>query len=134
MSDRELLELAAKAAGIDYHATREDIIRMAREAGFSVLTPAECVFKRGGVYTGSDDQIFAELERFAALVIAHREAQSIHTCGLDCQKPLCVNRRREIAAAVEAEREAICPIVHGLCISDNNAQEIVNAIRARGSK
>jgi hypothetical protein len=39
-----------------------------------------------------------------------------------------------IARAVEAEREAICPIVHGLCISDNNAQEIVNAIRARGSK
>ena len=37
------------------------------------------------------------------------------------------------AKAVEAEREAICPIVYGLCISDNNAQEIVNAIRARGS-
>ena len=39
-----------------------------------------------------------------------------------------------IARAVEAEREAICPIVYGLCVSDNNAQEIVNAIRARGSK
>jgi hypothetical protein len=38
-----------------------------------------------------------------------------------------------IARAVEAEREAICPIVFGLCVSDNNAQEIVNAIRARGS-
>jgi hypothetical protein len=34
----------------------------------------------------------------------------------------------------EAEREAICPIVYGLCVSDNTAQEIVNAIRARGSK
>jgi hypothetical protein len=39
-----------------------------------------------------------------------------------------------IARAVEAEREAICPIVYGLCISDNNAQEIVNAIRARGAQ
>jgi hypothetical protein len=39
-----------------------------------------------------------------------------------------------IARAVEAEREAICPIVYGLCVSDNNAQEIVNAIRARGEK
>jgi hypothetical protein len=39
-----------------------------------------------------------------------------------------------IARAVEAEREAICPIVYGLCISDNNAQEIVNAIRARKEK
>ena len=41
---------------------------------------------------------------------------------------------RIVNRAVEAEREAICPIVYGLCISDNNAQEIVNAIRARGSK
>jgi alpha-D-ribose 1-methylphosphonate 5-triphosphate synthase subunit PhnG len=38
-----------------------------------------------------------------------------------------------IARAVEAEREACAKIVYGLCISDNNAQEIVNAIRARGS-
>ena len=68
------------------------------------------------------------------LEAALAEPESIHTCGPDCQKPLCVNRRREIAAAVEAEREAICPIVYGLCVSDNNAQEIVNAIRARGSK
>jgi hypothetical protein len=48
-----------------------------------------------------------EIERFAALVAEAERA---------------------------AEREAICPIVYGLCISDNNAQEIVNAIRARGSK
>jgi hypothetical protein len=46
-----------------------------------------------------------------------------------------INRiERIVNRAVEAEREAICPIVYGLCISDNNAQEIVNAIRARGSK
>jgi hypothetical protein len=62
------------------------------------------------------------------------EPEHIHTCGPDCQKPPCVNRRREIAAAVEAEREAICPIVYGLCVLGINAQEIVNAIRARGSK
>jgi hypothetical protein len=41
---------------------------------------------------------------------------------------------RFAALVAEAEREAICPIVYGLCVSDNNAQEIVNAIRARGSK
>ena len=35
-------------------------------------------------------------------------------------------------AAASAERKAIEPIVYGLCISDNNAQEIVNAIRKRG--
>jgi hypothetical protein len=43
-------------------------------------------------------------------------------------------RYRFAALVAAAEREAICPIVYGLCISDNNAQEIVNAIRARGSK
>jgi hypothetical protein len=41
---------------------------------------------------------------------------------------------RFTALVAEAEREAICPIVYGLCVSDNNAQEIVNAIRARGSE
>ena len=41
-----------------------------------------------------------------------------------------------IKQAVEAEREACAKIVYGLsdCCSDNNAQEIVNAIRARGAK
>jgi len=33
---------------------------------------------------------------------------------------------------VLAEREAVCRIVTGLCISDNNAEEINRAIRARG--
>ena len=72
--------------------TREDIIRMAREAGFPDYAMG----------LASEDA-WQKTERFVALVAA-------------------------------AEREAICPIVHGLCISDNNAQEIVNAIRARGSK
>jgi hypothetical protein len=72
--------------------TREDIIRMAREAGFPDYAMG----------LASEDA-WQKTERFAALV-------------------------------AEAEREAICPIVFGLCISDNNAQEIVNAIRARGSK
>jgi hypothetical protein len=106
--------------------TREDIMHMAREAGVRMDYIFDSGTTRWILQPG--------LMRFAALVIARREAQSIHTCGPDCQKPPCVNRRREIAAAVEAEREAICPIVYGLCISDNNAQEIVNAIRARKSK
>ena len=39
---------------------------------------------------------------------------------------------RFAALVAEAEREACAKIVYGLCVSDNNAQEIVNAIRARG--
>ena len=76
--------------------TREDIIRLAREAGFPDYAMG----------LASEDA-WQKTERFAALVAA---------------------------AEREAEREAICPIVYGLCISDNNAQEIVNAIRARGSE
>lgn len=37
-------------------------------------------------------------------------------------------------AGASAERKAIEPIVYGLCISDNNAQEIVTAIRKRGQE
>ena len=107
--------------------TREEIMHMAREAGVRMDYIFDSGTTRWILQPG--------LMRFAALVAAaEREAQSIHTCPPDCQKPPCVNRRREIAAAVEAEREAICPIVFGLCVSDNNAQEIVNAIRARKSK
>jgi hypothetical protein len=76
--------------------TREDIIRMAREAGFPDYAMG----------LASEDA-WQKTERFAALVAEAERA---------------------------AEREAICPIVYGLCVSDNNAQEIVNAIRARGSK
>ena len=36
-------------------------------------------------------------------------------------------------AGAADERKAIEPIVYGLCISDNNAQEIVDAIRKGGS-
>ena len=75
--------------------TRDDIIRMAREAGVRMDYIFDSGTTRWILQPG--------LMRFAALV-------------------------------AEAEREAICPIVFGLCISDNNAQEIVNAIRARGSK
>ena len=73
--------------------TREDIIRMAREAEDYVDT----IYAKGEYHPGWLEVFNV---RFAALV-------------------------------AEAEREAICPIVYGLCVSDNNAQEIVNAIRAR---
>jgi hypothetical protein len=75
--------------------TREDITRMAREAGVRMDYIFDSGTTRWILQPG--------LMRFAALVAA-------------------------------AEREAICPIVFGLCVSDNNAQEIVNAIRARGEK
>jgi hypothetical protein len=54
--------------------TDDEIIRMAREAGFETLMPSEHIHKTGGVYVGDDD-IAGMLERFAALVAAaEREA------------------------------------------------------------
>jgi len=67
--------------------TRDDILRMAREAG---------LIKDWMVLRNEDSDALA---RFAALVAA-------------------------------AERTRACRIVTGLCISDNNAREICQAIRA----
>jgi hypothetical protein len=89
-----------------------------------------------------------------AVEAALAEPEHIHTCGPDCQKPPCVNRRREIAAAVEAEREACLKAAEqakmhqmvwypkGYTIDANKVNEMytaqhvrcVEAIRARGSK
>jgi hypothetical protein len=117
--------------------TREDIIRMAREATDEYAKENAW---RKNFWRFSQE----ELQRFAALVAAHREAQSIHTCGPDCQKPMCVSRRREIAAAVEAEREAcarVCenglPIASSMTALDDMemwGEKFAAAIRARGSK
>ena len=77
----------------------------------------------------------------AALDAALAEPEHIHTCGPDCQKPLCVNRRREIAAAVEAEREACAKVCEaeyeGYDWADREkdaTEDCARAIRARGSK
>ena len=60
--------------------TRDDIIRMAREAGFDALVPSEEILGRGGIYTGSDDEISDELERFAALVAAAERSACAQVC------------------------------------------------------
>jgi hypothetical protein len=39
---------------------------------------------------------------------------------------------KAVGVALAAERDAVCRIVTGLCISDNNAEEINRAIRSRG--
>lgn len=54
---------------------REDIICMAREAGFQCLLPSEHTAATGCIYDSGDDEITPLLERFAALIAsAEREA------------------------------------------------------------
>lgn len=62
--------------------TRGDIIRMAKEAGFDALLPSEEILGRGRIYTGSDDEISDELERFANLVAAAEREACAQVCDL----------------------------------------------------
>jgi hypothetical protein len=72
---------------------RDDIIRMAREAG---------LLRSGDGWTEPHRWGITELERFAALIEQHLSYDSIHTCHAECQRPACVAVRE----AVKAEREA----------------------------
>lgn len=80
---------------------RDDIIRMAKEAGFEIgeNEHQESIFNS---HTNDEHRLNAELERFAALVAAaerKRLREEIHSCHANCDHPVCV--------AVRKEREAI---------------------------
>jgi len=83
--------------------TRDDIIRLAQEAGMNtVYTVIEK--HEDGTQTVIDYRPF--LARFAALVAAaereRMDLNAIHTCHAECQNPFCVRVRE----AVAHEREA----------------------------
>jgi hypothetical protein len=121
--------------------TREDIIRMAREAQDAPLDQSDSEFW----------PLFTEqLEHFAALVAAAEQERmtvnSIHSCHPECDRPGCVAVRK----AVEAEREACAEICErrkslywmefdkNACDENRAAamasEECADAIRARGSR
>jgi hypothetical protein len=93
---------------------RDDIIRMAREAGIRA--------EPGNSF--ADDMYFAVLYRFAKLIEQHLSYDSIHTCHDECQRPACVAVRE----AVKAEREACARV----CDEYAQARYAAEAIRARG--
>ncbi len=101
--------------------TKDEIIRMAREAG---MAPAEIVTDKPVIYPVPE-----AIERFAALVAAaERESMainSVHSCHSECQRPICVLVRE----AVEAEREACAQIA----FNATTYIEAAKAIRARGA-
>jgi hypothetical protein len=119
---------------------RDDIIRMAREAGLERIV---------GVYADGSRIVEVTnldlLESFAALVAAAERERikwdSIHSCHADCQNPACVIVRE----AVAAEREAcakVCMDMWNDWINapqgkqrdmPNNAQDCAFAIRERGA-
>ncbi len=113
---------------------RDDVIRMAREAGFVDYELED--------YTESGFDV--RYERFAALVAAAESQNYEHTLALQQQ-----SYEREIQIEVEAEREACvtaCQSVieeireiadnvlsHEDCRSIQAAQDCINAIRARSN-
>jgi len=92
---------------------RDDIIRMARDAGLGEITV--------GVWS-------EYLERFADLIKQHLYYDSIHTCHAECQRPACVAVRE----AVKAEREACAEMVESMNVQ--HPKYIAAAIRERGEK
>jgi hypothetical protein len=93
---------------------REDITRMAREAG---------------VYAAHTElTLMAGLERFAALVAAAERKNYEHTLALQ-QK----SYEREIQIEVEAEREACAKVCDEKWIYTASPSEMAEYIRARGN-
>ena len=87
----------------------EDIIEAASKAGFET--------KRDMIWV-DQWEITPALARFAALVAAAAK-----------EEMLMAGNDQWLEEARKAERDRACRIVTGLCISDNNAREINEAIR-----
>ena len=100
---------------------RDDIIRMAQEAGWRVDSEGE-VLEGDGWHIQTDI-----VERFADLVAAAERERikwdTIHSCHPECDKPVCVAMRK----AVAEEREA-CAVI---AFNAKTYLEAAAAIRAR---
>ena len=98
--------------------TRNDIIKMAQEAGFRF--PAN--------YDVAEP--IRRLEHFAALIEKHLYYDGIHTCNDECQRPVCVAIRK----AVERERGACALAVEQAGIDGYGTLAAAAMIRKRGEK
>jgi predicted metal-dependent phosphoesterase TrpH len=100
--------------------TREDIIRMAREAGLHIATDHDWMPIIALAYA----------QKFAELVRAEERERikwdTIHSCHPECDKPVCVAIRN----AVAEEREAC--IEAARTVGGDAGAEVEKLIRARG--
>ena len=104
--------------------TRDDILRMAKEAGLALAS-----FCRWSAY--SDD-----LERFATLVAAEKEQQMIRDGWRQCAKGQRTTQYCGLLdAAVKDEREACAKVCEEIRFPDNYGTiRCATAIRARGER
>ena len=111
--------------------TRDDIIRMAREAGFVIDEKAQqhqpnCIFH---TYHMIDEQ----LKRFAALVAAAKREHMISDGWRQCAQGQRTSQHCAVAEQARRDEREACA---GLCDSEATvegiAQRCAAAIRARG--
>lgn len=122
--------------------TRDDVLRMAREAGLEIGVAGVGVPQRR-LTDGPVDAPWLRdaLERFAALVAADanaaRIAAQIENEALKARIVASgVAERRAVHKAVLAEREAcalVCEVNHGTIKRNPDSFQIAAAIRARGA-
>jgi hypothetical protein len=94
---------------------RDDIIRMAREAGFEKTRIYKSKIVRRIDNIGAVERLISIA--FAAGVAAERqrmEIDSIHTCHDECQRPACVAVREAVALAVEPLQSRITDLYRQL--------------------
>ena len=82
---------------------RDDILRMAREAGLTSVIDAHHKEYGSGAF---DLSLYEEVTRFAALVTAAKDAEHQQTLALQQR-----SYEREIQLEVEAEREACAALL-----------------------
>jgi hypothetical protein len=101
---------------------RDDIVRMALKAGISVATSDSWIPIIGP----------AAIERFFTLAYeAGAAAERERIIAANAPEIERINAHiKELEQARLEERTRACRIVTGLCISDNNAREICQAIKA----
>ena len=118
--------------------TRDDIIRMAREAEFIALLSDEAVDGLGGVWADSEIDITDNLSRFAALVAAEKEQQMIRDGWRQCAKGQRTTQYCGLLdAAVKDEREACALMAQAFGRNGYDFTgdlELHEAIRARGKR
>jgi hypothetical protein len=103
--------------------SRDDIIEAASKAGFET--------KRDMIWV-DQWEITPTLTRFATLVAAAERERIIAANAPEIER---INAHiKELEQARAEERTRACRIVTGLCISDNNAREINEAICAQGQR
>jgi hypothetical protein len=104
---------------------RDDIIRMALKAGISVATSDSWIPIIGP----------AAIERFFTLAYeAGAAAERERIIAANAPEIERINAHiKELEQARAEERTRSCRIVTGLCISDNNAREINEAIRMQAA-